>query len=106
MLLLLLAGHRPLHPLLCPASVVDVCAAAAATDHSSVGISCSRARRLHGAVQTLQLAKGLQTKTTLSAREREKPVACVTEEEEDEEEEEGMEHDHAIFTLRAPVVTE
>lgn len=39
MLLLLFVCHRPLHPLLCPVPVVDVCAAAA-TVYSSVGINC------------------------------------------------------------------
>lgn len=48
---LLIARHRPLHPLSCPVAIVDVCgAAAAATVYSSVGISCSTGRRLHGGV--------------------------------------------------------
>ena len=54
---LLLAWHRPLHPLPCPVSSVDVGGAAAAAVDSSVRISCSDARCLHGAARKLQVMK-------------------------------------------------
>ena len=72
---LLLAWHRPLHPLSCPVAFVDVCraaaavAAAAATVYSSVGISCSGTRRLHSGshrIIALQMVKGLEDRTARS----------------------------------------
>lgn len=63
MLLLLFVCHRPLHPLLCPVPVVDVCAAAA-TVYSSVGINC----HLHAAAQALRAVLLLLRRITETSR--------------------------------------
>lgn len=111
---LLLARHRPLHPLRCPVAVVcGAAAAAAAAVYSSVGIiSCSGARRLHGGVHRhsrwwwwwkTALHGELFCFYCMAVAWKGKTLVYLIDETEEEEEEE--EHDHGMYTLRALVVT-